>query len=78
MREALDRVVGSVRDNGATLNRTRDSILTMENVSNRMFNAVISAGVSPQDSAIVDLAASVRDEFVALAEACLLYTSRCV
>ena len=71
VREALDRVVGSVRDNGATLNRTRDSILTMENVSNRMFNAVISAGVSPQDSAIVDLAASVRDEFVALAEAAL-------
>ncbi len=71
VREALDRVVGSVRDNGATLNTTRDSILTMENVSNRMFNAVISAGVSPQDSAIVDLAASVRDEFVALAEAAL-------
>jgi methyl-accepting chemotaxis protein len=40
----------------------------MEHVSNRMFNAVISAGVSPQDSAIVALAAKVRDEFVGLAE----------
>src|SRR3546814_3474107 len=43
----------------------------MEHVSNRMFNAVISAGVSPRDSAIVDLASTVRDEFVALAEAAL-------
>src|SRR3546814_19205082 len=33
-----------------------------------MFNAVISAGVSPLDSAIVALAAKVRDEFVELAE----------
>jgi methyl-accepting chemotaxis protein len=40
----------------------------MEHVSNRMFNAVISGGVSPQDSAIVALAAKVRDEFVSLAE----------
>ncbi|MGL3821532.1 methyl-accepting chemotaxis protein [Sphingopyxis sp. R3-92] len=71
VREALDRVVDSVRDNGATLEGTRDSILSMEHVSNRMFNAVISAGVSPQDSAIVDLAARVRDEFVALAERAL-------
>jgi len=68
VREALDRVVTSVRDNSATLEGTRDSILSMENVSNRMFNAVISAGVSPRDSAVVDLAAKVRDEFVALAE----------
>ena len=71
IREALDRVVDVVRDNGVTLHATRDSILSMENVSNRMFNAIISAGVSPQDSAIVDLAARVRDEFVALAERAL-------
>ncbi len=68
VREALDRVVGSVRDNSMTLVGTRDSILSMEHVSNRMFNAVISARVSPQDSAIVELAAKVRDEFVGLAE----------
>src|SRR3546814_17600095 len=43
----------------------------MEHVSNGMFNAVISAGVSPRDSAIVELAAKVRDEFVGLAEAAL-------
>src|SRR3546814_13061056 len=43
----------------------------MEHVSNRMFNAVISAGVSPRDSAIVELAAKVRDEFVGIAEAAL-------
>lgn len=68
VREALDGVVASVRENGATLGATRDSILTMEQVSNRMFNAVISAGVSPRDSAVVELAARVRDEFVAIAE----------
>src|SRR3546814_1247371 len=43
----------------------------MEHVSNRMFNAVISAGVSPRDSAIVELAAKVRDEFVGIAEAAI-------
>ncbi len=68
VREAVDHVVGSVRDNRATLEGTRTSILSMEHVSNRMFNAVISAGVSPSDSAVVDLAATVRDEFVAIAE----------
>src|SRR3546814_20391379 len=67
-REALDSVVASVRDNSSTLDGTRTSILSMEHVSNRMFNAVISAGVSPQDSAIVELAAKVRDQFVGLAE----------
>src|SRR3546814_5393214 len=36
VREAMDRVVTSVRENGATLNATRDSILSMEHVSNRM------------------------------------------
>lgn len=71
VREAMDRVVESVRDNGATLDSTRDSILTMEHVSNRMFNAVISAGVSPRDSEIVALAARVRDQFVAIAEQAL-------
>src|SRR3546814_8637965 len=63
VREALDSVVASVRDNSSTLDGTRTSILSMEHVSNRMFNAVISAGVSPQDSAIVELAAKVRDQF---------------
>src|SRR3546814_12259670 len=36
-----------------------------------MFNAVISAGVSPRDSAIVELAAKVRDEFVGIAAAAI-------
>ncbi|MDZ3831743.1 MAG: methyl-accepting chemotaxis protein [Sphingopyxis sp.] len=71
VRGALDRVVDSVRGNGATLNATRDSILSMEHVSNRMFNAVLSAGVSPADSEIIELAAGVRDEFVAIAEAAI-------
>src|SRR3546814_14619969 len=71
VREAVDRVVASVRENGSTLDGTRDSILTMEHVSNRLFNAVISAGVSPRDSAIVELAAKVRDEFVGIAEAAI-------
>lgn len=71
VREAMDRVVVSVRDNGATLDGTRESILAMEHVSNRMFNAVISAGVSPRDSEIVALAAQYRDEFVAIADRAL-------
>src|SRR3546814_11721325 len=71
VREAVDRVVASVRENGTTLGDTRDSILTMEHVSNRMFNAVISAGVSPRDSAIVELSAKVRAQFGGLNEAAL-------
>lgn len=71
VREAVDRVATSVRDNSATLTGTHDSILKMENVSNRMFNAVISAGVSPHDSAVVKLAARVRDQVVAIAELAL-------
>src|SRR3546814_3211883 len=39
VREAVDRVVVSVRENGSTLDGTRDSILTMEHVSNRMFRS---------------------------------------
>src|SRR3546814_19403440 len=46
----------------STLDGTRDSILTMEHVSNRMFNAVISAGVSPRASAIVELPATRSEE----------------
>lgn len=68
VRDAVDNVVVSVRKNSNMLGETRDSILSMERVSNRMFNAVISAGVSPRDSAIVDLAAQCRDEFSAIAE----------
>src|SRR3546814_10257074 len=36
VREALDSVVASVRDNSSTLDGTRTSILSMEHVSNRM------------------------------------------
>lgn len=68
VRAAVDTVVTSVRENSSTLLNTRSSILTMEHVSNRMFNAVISAGVSPRDSEIVDLAARCRDEVVGVAE----------
>src|SRR3546814_8283079 len=68
VREALDSVVASVRDNSSTLDGTRTSILSMEHVSNRMFNAVLSAGVSPPDSSNIELAAKVRDPFVGLAE----------
>src|SRR3546814_17672688 len=71
VREAVDRVVVSVRENGSTLDGTRASILTLEHVSNRMFNAVLSAGVSHRDSAIVELAAKVRGEFVGIAGAAL-------
>lgn len=68
VREALDIVIGSVRENAAVLDTTRDNVLSMETKSNQLFNAVISAGVSPRDTEIVELAASFRDELVALTE----------
>lgn len=71
VREAVDNVVVSVTKNSEMLNETRDSILLMERSSNRMFNAVISAGISPRDSAIVELGATLRDQFVGLAERAL-------
>lgn len=68
MREALDAVIGSVRSNAVVLEATRDNVLHMESTSNELFNAVISAGVSPRDTEIVELAASFRDEMVGLTE----------
>jgi methyl-accepting chemotaxis protein len=57
-----------VRQNSSLLTGTRDSIVDMERTSNRLFNSMISAGTSPRDTEIVELAAEYRDEFVALAE----------
>jgi methyl-accepting chemotaxis protein len=71
VREAVDSVVASVRMNSEMLTATRDSIIGMERTSNRLFNSVISAGSSPRDTEIVELAAGFRDEFVALAERAL-------
>ena len=68
VREALDTVISSVRANSVLLDATRDNVLSMESTSNQLFNAVISAGVSPRDTQIVDLAASFRDELVASTE----------
>lgn len=68
VRSALDTVIGSVRANSAILDATRDNILQMETTSNKLFNAVISAGVSPRDTEIVELAARFRDELVELTE----------
>lgn len=68
VREALDTVIGSVRANSVLLDATRGNVLNMELISNDLFNAVISAGVSPRDTEIVDLAASFRDEMVAVTE----------
>jgi methyl-accepting chemotaxis protein len=71
VREALDTVIGSVRDNAQLLDATRGNVLAMETTSNSLFNAVISAGVSPRDTEIVELAAGFRDELVAVAEAAI-------
>jgi methyl-accepting chemotaxis protein len=66
--EAVSRVVESVRDNSETLEDTRTRILAMESISGRMFNQVISQGLSPEDSAMIEIALKVRDEMVQLAE----------
>ena len=71
VREALDTVIGSVRDNAVLLDATRGNVLSMETTSNKLFNAVISAGVSPRDTEIVELAASFRDQLVAATEAAI-------
>jgi methyl-accepting chemotaxis protein len=71
VRGALDTVIGSVRDNAVLLEATRGNVLHMEATSNKLFNAVISAGVSPRDTEIVELAARARDELVGLTEAAI-------
>ena len=68
VREALDTVIGSVRENSVLLDATRGNVVSMETMSNDLFNAVISAGVSPRDTEIVELATSFRDELVAVTE----------
>lgn len=68
MREALDMVIGSVRENAVLLDATRHNVIEMEAISNNLFNAVISAGVSERDTGIVEIAAQFRDEMVAVAE----------
>lgn len=68
VRGALDTVIGSVRQNAVLLDATRGNVLDMESTSNKLFNAVISAGVSPRDTEIVELAAQARNELVALVE----------
>ncbi|MCC6924868.1 methyl-accepting chemotaxis protein [Novosphingobium sp.] len=71
VRDAVDRVVSSVRDNSTMLEVTRESVLAMERTSSQLFNAVISAGVSPNDTEIVELALGFRDELVTLTEAAI-------
>lgn len=71
VRESVSRVISAVEVNGKGLDATRRGILAMEDKSNSLFHEVIVAGLSPRDLAIVELASSVRDELVALAEAAL-------
>ena len=71
VRAAVDGVVASVRQNSNLLSGTRDSIIGMEGTSNRLFNTVISAGISPVDTGFVEMAAQFRDEFVGLIEGAL-------
>lgn len=69
VRAAVDTVVASVSENSKLLSGTRDSIVGMEGTANRLFNSVISAGVSPVDTGFVERAARFRDEFVGLIDA---------
>ena len=71
VRDELTAFATTVRGNQKLLEDTRGSIIGMEAVSNRMFNSVISAGVSPDDTEIVKLAEGFRDQFVTLAEAAI-------
>lgn len=68
VREAVDRVVTSVRSNSTMLDDTRTSILSMELVSNKLYNAVIAAGISPRDTENIDLAMRTGAEIASLIE----------
>ncbi|NCP12285.1 MAG: chemotaxis protein [Sphingomonadales bacterium] len=68
VRDQLNAFANSVRGNQSQLVGTHDSIIAMEQTSNRMFNSMISAGVSPEDTRIVDLARGYADEMVAITE----------
>lgn len=71
VREAVDQVIQSVRQNTSMLDETRVSILGMEGLSSQLFNSVISAGVSVRDTEIIELAATFRDEMVVVTEAAI-------
>lgn len=71
VREAVDHVIASVRSNASMLQDTRTAILGMEANSNRLFNALISSGISPQDSAVIEYAAGFAAELQNVTERAL-------
>lgn len=71
VRNAVDRVKQSVNNNSDILDGTRNSILQMEGKSNQLFNSVITAGISPRDTEIIELSVKYRDEMISLTEAAL-------
>jgi methyl-accepting chemotaxis protein len=71
VREAVGRVVTSVRGNATMLDETRSSILSMETTSNKLYNAVIAAGISPLDTDFIELAKKASLEISEAIEAAL-------
>ncbi|HEX4847986.1 MAG TPA: methyl-accepting chemotaxis protein [Novosphingobium sp.] len=71
VRETVSRIVESVHENAAMLDATRASVVEMEGTSCELFNSVISAGISPRDTAVIDVALGFRDQLVELTQAAL-------
>lgn len=66
LRDALADVADTLRDGQQRLVGTHDQVDQAEMLSNRVFNTVISAGASPADSVLVDLARTYAAELTAI------------
>lgn len=68
VRDELTEFARSVRSNEAQLSTTRGRIVEMENLSNHMFNVLVSSGASPEDWEFVTRALDERDRMLTLAQ----------
>jgi len=59
------------RDNALKLADSRSKVLSMEQLSNQMFNDLIQSGFASEDRNFVELAMQQRDAFVAMTEAAI-------
>lgn len=64
----LNEFATGARDNALKLADTRSRVLSMERLSNQMFNDLIQSGFASEDRQFVDLAIAQRDHFAAITE----------
>lgn len=71
VREGLALFAGDARENASALGRTRQKVLSMEQLSNTMFDSLIHGGFASDDRHFVDLAIAERDTILAITEKAL-------